>query len=1531
MIAPRLQLVTGFASGTVVETLNVLSATTTEQLDNNDSAAFRITLPTRTALTLRTPLRFRGSDGIIREYRVRRFVRDPLGKWADIECAPPLLDLSTAGLVRQTVNGTLYTSFGLTLTVAQWITSYVLTNLSADGLTWLDTTLGTIDSTQLVTLTFSQWTRLQLLRALAEATGLELELTQPSAGALYRISLFAERASTATPIRIAQSGKLISLSVESNDDGLATVVQPLGDVPEGGTEPATIANHLFTVTSIASGWVALIDSASGTLPVAFDDMVNSLYLEFLSGTTTIRRAISDSRAVDGAVQLADTTSLQLGMSVRFVADANGTPVTTLNNPAAIAQFGRVVVPITVAAMRGEANTIPNANFATGAALWSAPSAGWLEPYVASENVDLVGAMNGSKTAGAPATLAVDGLPANAVIRRGERIEVASLLLATSSSEKVIPSTGNVTVPLSGTLAQNVGAGAVLRVYDGNGVLYFGTGLTANGAQSSGASTLAISAPTYGTRPLTAGDQVRFVAGGTYTAQLLNGNAFDNTLNGSAVVWSPILDLATPLINSSAMPISPTFAGGEPLTVYSTSTGQYYSATVHAIGYTAGDMTIRLDITVPAGAYVYLPHTSTLVTAVQTTSETKTITNSTTEWPDAKQLTVTWSGGLTVAGASRIEWLTSAGALIGELIGISGVTGGSTSAVLRNNSASVIPAGSLFYSQPETLYCGATSVVNGLGVVTITLQTANTSSLADNAPVRIVRNTAGWFDQGSGSQTLLRSSTGWTSGETVVSVPTAQSRLVWAQFAAQFWYSRNDFVAGSAALLRLDLVNAATNAVIATVTSDPLPFATAVGADRPTPMAVVVKVQAELLATTRVKLVAYPQASGGGVDFTTKAYAMASWAMLTEGVDPNVPFIPGSHANTGWVTGVRYLKEYAKEVRSISVTAAQLADITGGQIVPSRVVCGVRINLTDLAEQLRTFGFTRDHVHPQRSAMVLQSPQRTASRLLGTGSAASGSGTVTSVSGGTSGGTGGGSSSGITVADDSGQSIPGVQVLTISGLGVALAANGAQAARLTIPSTVDPTGVDAVVSGGAWMTRDLVTQPGYDITIAAGTGLIGGKLTSWSQSTVTTPTANALVYVDAAGIVRTRAAGAPETLSAAAELLLYRTYVDVATYGNRIYAVAESRTFYRVVPRAPLFLKQRVVESEVTSGTWNNAIAVNSTGDINWYFANLGLYPFVEELPTLVKDHLDVQIAKFYGSGGTANSAPTWNSVHGTTWAAGFLRWPYDVGAPRGTPTVKRADSHDAYAATFLRLAARYAQVASGGLTWWDTNIAAIQDCAYYNIIVPVRLVNGGAGYLTDTFQDANVYPFNQTLDNVESYRGLKDALDLMTARGGAQATWAATYSGTPANLLAGIQSQWSASANANGETEWLSVAWDKVGAVKLTNQMTRFYPDLSIGVPVAIYDVPLSSTDSIARDRLDKLFRWLNSKASTWYMSRKYDLYPWGMLAASAAKVGYRDLAERWLSFVQTHHAYDSPGYLLIHDIGWARYVERVLNGDSLT
>jgi hypothetical protein len=972
---PRLWITTGFASGARVERLKLVAASTDDQIGGNDSATFRIVLPTRTTLRTRTPLRFFGSDGITREYRIRRVLADPRGTWADIEAVPPFMDLATSGLVRQIVNGTLYTTFAGTMSEAQWITNYLLTNLTEDGLDWIDPVVGTIEEPAEVTLSFAQFTRAQLWRALEAATGHEYALVQPSEGADYQVVGYTQRNVALPALRVSTPGALMRLMVDASDDGLATVVQPLGDVPSGGTEPATIANHVFAVQSITSGWVVLIDPAApSALPIAIDDLVNGLYLQFAVGTTVYRRTITDARASDGAVYLADTSNLSVGASVRLVQDTNGTPITTLAHPAALALYGRAVVPLPVDGMRGESNLVPNPNFGLGVASWAARASGWLQLYDTAETAHITGALNGALGSGVT-SVPIDGLSAGRKIRRGERLEIAAVVLGTTNAVKTIPSTLNVTLPLAGTLPQNVTNGQSVKQYVGGSLV---RSLTINGNQSAGASSLAVTVVGLGTRRLTAGDKLKFYTGGAYSGFSSDSVRYQYEFTSDSTWAFTMAFHVVPSPGPGVLPTALSLAIGDTIVINASLVdpppgGFTGTFTARVASTYSGGSTIDLEYDGYDGLKLWVGYLST-ITKTKAATETKSITNSTTEWPDNKQLSATWTGALTISDIWAIEWLDSADGLLGTLLQTGTVSG--TSHTVENPATLQIVSGSTIQTQPQNVFATAEVTANGSGAVTATT-TATAATAPDNATVRIPRNTFGWSALGSGSGLLLRSSTGFITGATTIVVPPAIGSVIcWAQFPVSIWQSGDDHGTQNATVT-LQVKNADTNAVIASVVSDAVTLTTPSGGDVPTPETLTNKVQFEVVNTTRVYL---EVSVSGTLDFTDTAYLMAHWAMITEGVDPDVPFTPAAFANLGVQAAVRYLLAFAKDVRTVTVTFAQLADIVGAQLVERRAVIGGRVVLPTLNETLRVVQLTRDHFFPSRSTVRIAATSKLVSGL-----------------------------------------------------------------------------------------------------------------------------------------------------------------------------------------------------------------------------------------------------------------------------------------------------------------------------------------------------------------------------------------------------------------------------------------------------------------------------------------------------------------------------------------------------------------------
>lgn len=972
----RLQITTGFATGVAVETLKVLGATTTEQLDGNDSATFRIRQSRSGRLFPRAPLRFFGSDGLVREYRVRRLFGDPRGNWVDIECSPPLFDLGTAGLVRTIVNGTMITADGGSEPLAAWV-ALLLENLSQDGLDWVDSTPGAIESSQIITKQYAQITRLELGRQLSAETGLELAFLPTGTGGKYQIHMLRERASTSPIIRLGSGTALMTIGVDSSDEGLATAVQPIGDVPTGSTEPASIAQNLWRVSSVLSGgWVTLIDPAGGDPPIAFDDMLAGNYVQFAVGGTIYARAIADSRAVDSAIQLADTTGLAAGTFVTLVDDAVGTPLYELINPLSSSYYGRVLKPLPIPGMRGEANRVANPNFSLGATPWTAPGSGWLETYGRDENVDLTAAANGASSIGAT-SIPVDGLAAGTVIRRGERLKIGATVLGTTNADRVVPSTLAVTVPLAGTLAASLLDGQAVDEYVGSTPT--GRAFTANGAQSAGASSIDLLSP-IGTRKLLNGDKLAFQAGGDYTA-VSDGGTYSYTYPSDSV-HSFVFTLASPLAAASGAaqtPTQPTMAISAAIRLYSESSNEINAALGAA--YNPGDGTITVNIVGVTGQTITFSGETLFFATVQSFVN-RTLTNADTEFDNAKQAGASWAGSVSASDLWRILWYSSTDVFVGVLAKTGTISG--TSHTVQNDGGVVrIPSGTSFRTQGQSLYTTATATANGSGQVTLST-TAAISAISDNAEVVVIRNTYGWYDVGGGNTYLLRSTTGWISSESLIFVTPGTSKTIWAIFWGTLWSSLPPGPSNGSATM--NVVNAEDGAVLATlpITFDDLEVAP--DGQRCLPITGALKLQLELTFTTLLRIEVTITSST--MNLAQEGHAMGVWAMIAETTDPEIPFTGSSHCNVGWQKGMRYLTLYNRDLRNIDVTAAQLADIPGASLLAHRFEVGVRCFVPEANEAVRVVNWTRDHFFPQKSRISLESLRKSIARLLGAGSASS---------------------------------------------------------------------------------------------------------------------------------------------------------------------------------------------------------------------------------------------------------------------------------------------------------------------------------------------------------------------------------------------------------------------------------------------------------------------------------------------------------------------------------------------------------------
>lgn len=474
--------------------------------------------------------------------------------------------------------------------------------------------------------------------------------------------------------------------------------------------------------------------------------------------------------------------------------------------------------------------------------------------------------------------------------------------------------------------------------------------------------------------------------------------------------------------------------------------------------------------------------------------------------------------------------------------------------------------------------------------------------------------------------------------------------------------------------------------------------------------------------------------------------------------------------------------------------------------------------------------------------------------------------------------------------------------------------------------------NGVLNGGEWVSRPL-TEAGravanYDIEYAAGSGVILGQPVSWSAGKIICQNGENLIFVDLNGNVSSRVLEAPAPLPPLDQIPLMRAYAEEKTYGPGIYSVLDVRTLLGERPEANLRLKERLLEARVTEGPWAGAVRVNKLGYINWYFANLGLLGFVEELPEVVEAHLSVQVRAFYHPQ-TGTGEADWQALHGTAWN-NYYAWAYDVEADAdGTFKVgkkRRADSHDSYGSTFAFLAVAYARSGAAGEAWFAANIEPIKRAIYYNHLTRLNPIPNAAapvGYWTSTFQGKGIWDVSYTMDNVEVWAALH-AVALYLEEKGLEPDFLKSAKDAAQNVLSGLQGAWDeADGGKLRYMVWLdSGTWEP-------NSLTHWYPDLTVHPVVALWQPPLHADTDISRRRLDAAMAQMSRVPSYW-KTRDYDAFPWAYATAAAVRAGNHTLGRENLSFLARHFWHDVEGTLLVNEMGFLRLIQKWL-ADKVT
>lgn len=337
----------------------------------------------------------------------------------DVTAGPLGQLLTVRGLVR---SGGTFTFTPGRRTVAELLTTYVLTNLTEDGLTWLS--LGAIDATDTIEIgTLDRATRASVLDAIESQTGLTARLRAVTSGGTltgFAIDVVSNIAAATETVMLSVGAQATQLQRTRDALRAATVVSPFS---VSGVPMEQTAWVVASTSGTAPAWVLLRDPVSGNpWPIQQDDQLVGAFVQRLDGT---QWEIIDSRASDSAVQVATLGTLATGDEVTFVRSTSGSPVVELTSPADLAGArGRLFGTVATRATSVRRNYVRTPTFST----WTTPSApstwtsvgglvvGEYPRNTPSTLSTLV--TDGAQTPGST-TLTVRGAPANARFYAGE--------------------------------------------------------------------------------------------------------------------------------------------------------------------------------------------------------------------------------------------------------------------------------------------------------------------------------------------------------------------------------------------------------------------------------------------------------------------------------------------------------------------------------------------------------------------------------------------------------------------------------------------------------------------------------------------------------------------------------------------------------------------------------------------------------------------------------------------------------------------------------------------------------------------------------------------------------------------------------------------------------------------------------------------------------------------------------------------------------------------------------------------------------
>jgi hypothetical protein len=347
--------------------------------------------------------------------------------------AGPLRQLLTVrGLVR---DGSQFVFASGAQTVTQLLTTYVLTNLAADGLSWL--TLGTVDATVPIEIgTLARVTRATVLDLIERQTGDTARLREVyTSGVLTGVALdvVTDPAAGLDPVPLSSGAQIATLQRTRDALRAATVVVPFS------AAGAPMDDAVWLVDSIsgsAPAWLILRDPVAGApYPVREDGQFVGSFVRQRDGTQS---AIIDSRAIDSAVEIAAVGTIAAGDEITITTTSGGATTLELASPAGLASSrGRLVGTVSTSvadhrrnlAQNGTVETWTNPNTAAGFETAGTTPAGQtmrIGQYPRTTPTSFSAQLSVALTGGTTYTqISVSGGAANALVLAGERLGVGT--------------------------------------------------------------------------------------------------------------------------------------------------------------------------------------------------------------------------------------------------------------------------------------------------------------------------------------------------------------------------------------------------------------------------------------------------------------------------------------------------------------------------------------------------------------------------------------------------------------------------------------------------------------------------------------------------------------------------------------------------------------------------------------------------------------------------------------------------------------------------------------------------------------------------------------------------------------------------------------------------------------------------------------------------------------------------------------------------------------------------------------------------